>query len=164
MSTTKNANSLVASAWIAVAIGSSVPVTVLAQIEEVVVTTRKREENLQDIPLAVSAITAEQIQRQGINSLADVVQNQPSVKFDQSFGPADNRITVRGLSNTRGRSNVAFLIDGIDVTTENLISAGSGLLANRRLLSDVERIEVVKGPQSALFGRSAFAGAISYIT
>ena len=164
MSTTKNANSLVASAWIAVAIGSSVPVTVLAQIEEVVVTTRKREENLQDIPLAVSAITAEQIQRQGINSLADVVQNQPSVKFDQSFGPADNRITVRGLSNTRGRSNVAFLIDGIAVTTENLISAGSGLLANRRLLSDVERIEVVKGPQSALFGRSAFAGAISYIT
>ncbi|MEZ5561685.1 MAG: TonB-dependent receptor [Gammaproteobacteria bacterium] len=164
MSTTKNANSLVASAWIAVAIGSSAPIAALAQIEEVVVTTRKREENLQDIPLAVSAITAEQIQRQGISSLSDVVENQPSVQFDQSFGPADNRITVRGLSNTRGRSNVAFLIDGIDVTTENLISAGSGLLANRRLLSDVERIEVVKGPQSALFGRSAFAGAISYIT
>lgn len=164
MSTTKKTNRLVASAWIAVATVSTMPLAALAQIEEVVVTTRKREENLQDIPLAVSAITAEQIQRQGINSLADVVQNQPSVKFDQSFGPADNRITVRGLSNTRGRSNVAFLIDGIDVTTENLISAGSGLLANRRLLSDVERIEVVKGPQSALFGRSAFAGAISYIT
>ncbi|MFZ1624319.1 MAG: TonB-dependent receptor [Gammaproteobacteria bacterium] len=164
MSTTKNANSLVASAWIALAIGSTVPIAAIAQIEEVVVTTRKREENLQDIPLAVSAITAEQIQRQGINSLSDVVASQPSVQFDQSYGPADNRITVRGLSNTRGRSNVAFLIDGIDVTTENLISAGSGLLANRRLLSDVERIEIVKGPQSALFGRSAFAGAISYIT
>lgn len=164
MSTTKKTNRLVASAWIAVATVSTMPLAAFAQIEEVVVTTRKREENLQDIPLAVSAITAEQIQRQGINSLADVVQNQPSVKFDQSYGPADNRITVRGLSNTRGRSNVAFLIDGIDVTTENLISAGSGLLANRRLLSDVERIEVVKGPQSALFGRSAFAGAISYIT
>jgi outer membrane receptor protein involved in Fe transport len=164
MSTTNKANSLVASAWIAVAIGSSAPLTVLAQIEEIVVTTRKREENLQDIPLAVSAISAEQIQRQGISSLADVVENQPSVQFDQSYGPADNRITVRGLSNTRGRSNVAFLIDGIDVTTENLISAGSGLLANRRLLSDIERIEVVKGPQSALFGRSAFAGALSYIT
>ena len=164
MSTTKKANSLVASAWIAVAVGSTVPIAALAQIEEVVVTTRKREENLQDIPLAVSAISAEQIQRQGISSLSDVVENQPSVQFDQSFGPADNRITVRGLSNTRGRSNVAFLIDGIDVTTENLISAGSGLLANRRLLSDVERIEIVKGPQSALFGRSAFAGALSYIT
>jgi len=164
MSTTKSSSSLVASAWIALAIGSTVPIAAIAQIEEVVVTTRKREENLQDIPLAVSAITAEQIQRQGISSLSDVVESQPSVQFDQSYGPADNRITVRGLSNTRGRSNVAFLIDGIDVTTENLISAGSGLLANRRLLSDVERIEVVKGPQSALFGRSAFAGAISYIT
>ncbi len=164
MSTTNRANSLVASAWIAVAIGSALPIAAWAQIEEVVVTTRKREENLQDIPLAVSAITAEDIQRQGISSLNDIVQNQPSVQFDQSYGPADNRITVRGLSNTRGRSNVAFLIDGIDVTTENLISAGSGLLANRRLLSDVERIEVVKGPQSALFGRSAFAGALSYIT
>jgi outer membrane receptor protein involved in Fe transport len=164
MSTTKKTKRLVASAWIAVATVSTLPLAALAQIEEVVVTTRKREENLQDIPLAVSAITAEQIQRQGISSLADVVENQPSVQFDQSFGPADNRITVRGLSNTRGRSNVAFLIDGIDVTTENLISAGSGLLANRRLLSDVERIEVVKGPQSALFGRSAFAGALSYIT
>lgn len=164
MSTTVNANRLAASACIAFAVGLSAPLAALAQIGEVVVTTRKREENLQDIPLAVSAITAEQIQRQGISSLADVVENQPSVQFDQSFGPADNRITVRGLSNTRGRSNVAFLIDGIDVTTENLISAGSGLLANRRLLSDVERIEVVKGPQSALFGRSAFAGALSYIT
>jgi outer membrane receptor protein involved in Fe transport len=92
------------------------------------------------------------------------VQNQPSVQFDQAFGPADNRITIRGLSNTRGRSNVAFLVDGIDVTTENLISAGSGLLANRRLLSDVQSIEIVKGPQSALFGRAAFAGALSYTT
>ncbi len=96
MSTTKNANSLVASAWIALAIGSTVPIAAIAQIEEVVVTTRKREENLQDIPLAVSAITAEQIQRQGINSLSDVVASQPSVQFDQSYGPADNRITVRG--------------------------------------------------------------------
>jgi iron complex outermembrane recepter protein len=140
------------------------PYEVFAQIDEVVVTTRRRAENLQDVPIAVSAITTEQIQRQGISDLKDVVQNQPSVQFDQSFGPSDNRITIRGLSNTRGRSNVAFLIDGIDVTTENLIVAGSGLLANRRLLTDVERIEIVKGPQSALFGRAAFAGALSYTT
>ena len=71
---------------------------------------------------------------------------------------------MRGLSNTRGRSNVAFLVDGVDITTENFISAGSGLLANQRLLTDVERIEIVKGPQSALYGRAAFAGAISYTT
>ncbi len=135
-----------------------------AQIEEVTVTTRKREENLQEVPLAVTAVTADQIERQGINSLDDVANLDPSVLFDTAFGPADTRITIRGLSNTRGRSNVAFLVDGIDVTTENLNAAGSGLLANRRLLSDVERIEVIKGPQSALYGRAAFSGAISYIT
>lgn len=135
-----------------------------AQIEEVTVTTRKREESLQVVPLAVTAISADQIERQGISSLSDVSELDPSVQFDTAYGPADTRITIRGLSNTRGRSNVAFLIDGIDVTTENLNAAGSGLLANRRLLSDVERIEVVKGPQSALYGRAAFSGAISYIT
>ena len=140
------------------------PVTGWAQMDEIVVSTRRREESLQDVPIAITAIGAEQIQRQGINNLADVVKLAPSVQFDNPFSPADTRITVRGLSNTRGRSNVAFLVDGIDVTTENLITAGSGLLANRRLLNDVERIELVKGPQSALFGRAAFGGALSYVT
>ncbi len=143
---------------------AAVPVAGWSQIEEIVVTTRKKEENIQDVPIAVSAITAEQIQRQGIADLSDVAKSDPSVQFDRSFGPSDTRITIRGLSNTRGRSNVAFLVDNIDVTTENLIVAGSGLLANRRLLTDVERIEIVKGPQSALYGRAAFAGAINYIT
>jgi outer membrane receptor protein involved in Fe transport len=140
------------------------PLAASAQIDEVIVTTRRREESLQDVPIAVSAISSEQLLRQGVTDLRRTVELQPSVQFDQAFGPADNRITIRGLSNTRGRSNVAFLIDGIDVTTENLVTAGSGLLANRRLLSDVERIEIVKGPQSALYGRAAFAGALSYTT
>ena len=133
-------------------------------IEEIVVTTRRKSESLQEVPIAVTAIGAEAIDRQGINGLADVAKLDPSVGFDTSYGPADTRVAIRGLSNTRGRSNVAFLIDGVDVTTENVIAAGSGLLANQRLLTDVERIEIVKGPQSALYGRAAFAGALSYTT
>jgi len=164
MTMSKNVSRLTALVWMSFAVLQALPLVASAQIEEIVVSTRRKEESLQDVPIAVSAITSEQIQQQGITNLADVVASQPSVQFDQSFGPSDNRITIRGLSNTRGRSNVAFLVDGIDVTTENLISAGSGLLANRRLLNDVERIEIVKGPQSALFGRAAFAGALSYIT
>ena len=142
----------------------AVPTQAVAAIEELVVTTRKRAENLQEVPIAVDVLSADQIERQGIRDLSDIAKLSPSVQFDTSFGPQDTRITIRGLSNTRGRSNVAFLVDGIDVTTENVISAGSGLLANRRLLNDVERIEVVKGPQSALYGRAAFAGAINYVT
>ena len=164
MTMSRNVSGRTAFVWLACAVVQALPMVASAQIEEIIVSTRRKEESLQDVPIAVSAITAEQIQRQGITDLKDVVANQPSVQFDQSFGPSDNRITIRGLSNTRGRSSVAFLVDGIDVTTENLISAGSGLIANRRLLNDVERIEIVKGPQSALYGRAAFAGAISYIT
>ncbi|MEO8443581.1 MAG: TonB-dependent receptor plug domain-containing protein, partial [Gammaproteobacteria bacterium] len=164
MTTSKNIRGMTACAWMSFAVLQALPMVASAQIEEVVVSTRRREESLKDVPIAVSALTTEQIERQGISSLADTVKNQPSVQFDQAYGPADNRITIRGLSNTRGRSNVAFLVDGIDVTTENFVSAGSGLLANRRLLTDVERIEIVKGPQSALFGRAAFAGAFNYIT
>ncbi len=146
------------------AVMGAVPMLASAQIQEIIVTTRKKEESLQDVPIAVTAITAEQIERQGVADLNDIVQNTPSVQFDRSYGPSDTRITIRGLSNTRGRSNVAFLVDSIDVTTENLIVAGSGLLANRRLLTDVQRIEIVKGPQSSLYGRAAFAGAINYVT
>ncbi len=105
-----------------------VPTPGWTQIEEIVVTTRKREESLQDVPIAVTAIGSEQIERQNINSLDDVVKLAPSVQFDSSFGPSDTRVTIRGLSN------------------------------------DVERIELVKGPQSALYGRAAFAGALSYTT
>ena len=142
----------------------SVPLAGWAQIDEIVVSTRRKTESVQDVPIAVDVISSEQIARQGITDVADISQLSTSVQFDSSFGPADTRIAVRGLSNTRGRSNVAFLVDNVDTTTENFVSAGSGLLTNQRLLVDVERVEIVKGPQSALFGRAAFAGAISYTT
>ena len=164
MSQTKDMISTGSAALVIFGFMLSIPLTTWAQMEEVVVTTRKKAENIQDVPIAVDAISAQQIERQGIQNVADVVKLSPSVQFDQSFGPQDTRIAIRGLSNTRGRSNVAFLVDGVDVTTENFVSAGSGLLANQRLLNDVEAIEIVKGPQSALYGRAAFAGAISYRT
>ena len=135
------------------------------QIEEIVVTVRRKEELLQKVPIAVDAFTTESIERNGIKQLSDLQALSSSIIVDEVFSQQDIRVAVRGLSNTRGRSNVAFLVDGIDVTSETTgTSAGSSLLANLRLLSDVERIEAVKGPQSALYGRAAFAGAINYVT
>ena len=135
------------------------------QVEEIIVTVRRREEKLQKVPIAVNAINSETIVRTGIKQLSDLSALSSSLIVDEVFSQQDVRVAVRGLSNTRGRSNVAFLVDGIDVTSETTgTSAGSSLLANLRLLSDVERIETVKGPQSALYGRAAFAGAINYVT
>jgi len=134
-----------------------------APTDEMVVTTRQRSENLQDVPIAINAIGATEISRQGIFSLNDVVQLEPSLQYQTGFSPQDTQITIRGLSPERGRVNTAVLLDGVDVTSEAIETIGGSLLIDPALF-EMERIEVVKGPQNALFGRSAFAGAISYIT
>ena len=132
-------------------------------LEEITVTARKTTESLQDVPLAITALGAEEIDRLGLKDLNSITQQDTSVQFDEGFTPSDTRITIRGLSPTRGRPNAATLVDGIDVSSEAVSNAGGSLLINPRLV-DVERIEIVKGPQSALYGRSAFAGAIQYVT
>lgn len=134
-----------------------------SQIDEIVVTTRKREENLQVVPVVVNAITAEQIQQLGIRDTADIARFDSGMIFDQGFSAQDTRITIRGLAPSRGRQNVAVLVDDIDIANQAIQTNGGGLLINPRLF-DIERIEVVKGPQNALYGRTAFAGAINYIT
>ena len=135
----------------------------VAQIEEIVVTARKKAENLQDIPVQVDVISSEKLERAGITSLEDISKMSASMVFDNGFSQQDTRITLRGLSPVRGRQNVAVLQDGVDLSSENLTIAGGTALINSRLF-DLERVEVVKGPQSALYGRSAFAGAINYVT
>ena len=137
--------------------------TAQAQIDEIIVTTRKTEESLQSVPVAVTALTRDFFEKQGVSTTADVVKMVPGVNFDQAFSAADTRISIRGINSERGRASVAVLVDGIDVSGENITSGGGSSLLNTRLL-DLERVEVLKGPHSALYGRTAFAGAINYLT
>ena len=95
-----------------------------AQIEEIVVTARKKAENLQDIPVQVDVIGSEKLERAGITSLEDISKMSASMVFDNGFSQQDTRITLRGLSPVRGRQNVAVLQDGIDLSSENLTIAG----------------------------------------
>ena len=132
-------------------------------IEEIVVTARKKEENLQDVAISVNAISSEMINRLGIKDLNDVTKMDPSLTFDRGFAPDDIRIAIRGIVNNRGRPVVATVVDGVDISSETLSTAGSSSLISPRII-DVERIEVVKGPQIALYGRTAFAGAIQYLS
>jgi len=163
--TMRHASVVSAVSAMAILVGDLIAVTpALAQISEIVVTTRKREENLQDLPIAVTAIGIEQLQRSGTSSIEDITKFSPSFTFDQNSAQKDIRIAIRGLSPTRGRSGVAFLVDGIDVTSEAIGTPGATIMVSQRLLNDIQRVESVKGPQSALFGKAAFAGAISYVT
>ncbi|QMW22878.1 TonB-dependent receptor [Sandaracinobacteroides saxicola] len=132
-------------------------------IGDIIVTARKRSENLQDVPLAIRAITADTIEREGVVRIDDIARRTAGLTFDIGGFPNDTRPALRGMQAERGRPSVAVLIDGQDLSGENLSIAGGSASLNAALF-DLERIEVVKGPQSTLYGRSAFAGAINYIT
>ncbi|MBM4196830.1 MAG: hypothetical protein FJ197_06995 [Gammaproteobacteria bacterium] len=141
----------------------AVPLTATAQIEEIIVEARKREEALSEVPVAIEAIRAEDIQQKGLTDLAKIAQQSASIKFDQGSSRNDTRLAIRGLSPTRGRQNAAILVDGVDISSEAISTSGGSVLVNQRLIA-VEQVDIVKGPQSALWGRSAFNGAIQFRT
>ncbi|MEP2734836.1 MAG: TonB-dependent receptor [Erythrobacter sp.] len=125
-----------------------------ANVNEIIVTARKREESLQSVPAAVSVATADTIDNLGLNNLEDISKTTPGLIFDDSFGRDGNRPVIRGQANVLGQSGVAFFIDGIYYT---------GSLADYDV-DTIQRIEVVKGPQSALYGRNTYSGAINIIS
>ncbi len=132
------------------------------ELEEVVVTARKRTESLLDVPLSITAVTQDQIERSGIDSIQDVADHTPGLSFNPAFGRvgsgqgggSSNRPTMRGQPNILGSPNVGFFVDGVYV---------SGNITSYQL-DNLERIEVIRGPQSALFGRGTFAGAVNFVT
>ncbi|MCC5795339.1 MAG: TonB-dependent receptor [Chromatiales bacterium] len=130
---------------------------VLAQqrvLEEIVVTARKAEENLQLVPVSISAFTARDIEEAGLRSVEDLALQTPGFSFRSAFGRTADRPVIRGQSNILGSPNASFFIDGVFV---------SGSIAGYDL-DNLDRVEVIRGPQSALFGRATFAGAVNFVT
>ena len=133
-------------------------------VDEVVITARNRAETVQSTPLSISAQESSQIERARVQTFADVTRLTPSLVFDRGFSLEDTRPVIRGLLSSRGRPPSGVLIDGVDTSSESFgFSAGGSTLLNLRAI-DVERIEVVTGPQSALYGRVAFGRAIDNVT
>ena len=123
-------------------------------MEELIVTARKREESIQDVPLTVSAFTADTIAARGIENIEDIARLTPGFTWETAFGRQFDRPVIRGQANILGTSGVSTFIDGVNVT-QSIRALNFG---------DVDRIEVIKGPQSALFGRNTYAGAINIVT
>ena len=125
-------------------------------IEEVVVTARKRDENLQDVPIAITAFTETMIDRAGIERPADFISMIPNVTIVDTANVGDTQVSIRGIVSTRdAESTFAYVVDGVLSTNPNSF--------NEELV-DVQQIEVLKGPQGALYGRNAVAGAILVTT
>jgi iron complex outermembrane receptor protein len=127
-------------------------------ITEIVVTARKREEKINEVPLAISAFSADDIASRNIESLSDVAKYTAGFSFENFAGGTSPAPIIRGLTQntlTDRNQNVGTFVDGVHIQQQGNIDFA---------LLDVERIEVLKGPQNAQYGRSAFAGAINYVS
>jgi len=130
-----------------------------ADMGEVVVTAQKRAQRVQDVPVAVQVVTGDQLQGQGVRQFTDLTRATPSLLIRPSEQPVNNSVSVRGIGtfafSPSVEPSVAVQID--DVPVQFLARAFADL-------SDIERIEVLRGPQSTLYGRSASAGLINIVT
>jgi iron complex outermembrane receptor protein len=125
-------------------------------LEEVVVSARKRLENLQDVPDSITAFSAAQIEERRLNRISDAISLTPNVHMISDQDAATNIITVRGIGTNRNlASAVAFVVDGVVLPDSDAFTAD---------LTDLERIEILKGPQGGLYGRNAIAGVINLTT
>ncbi|WP_176594206.1 TonB-dependent receptor [Sphingobium sp. EM0848] len=129
-------------------------------LKEIVVTAQKRAENLQSTPLAISALSAEAIEARSITSVANLSAIAPSLTVARgTAGPTNASVFIRGIGNQdpilTADSPVALYVDGVILAR----SAGSAFE-----MADLERIEVLRGPQGTLYGRNTIGGAINLIT
>ena len=129
-----------------------------AQLDEVVVTARKTEERLQDVPIAISAFTSEALEETQTRDIYDLTRLTPGFSFERinRYGVQGgvSRPVIRGMSNILGEGNASVFVDGI-LYSDSILSFPFDI---------VERIEVIKGPQAAVFGRATFSGAINLVT
>ena len=144
-------------AAVAATLGLSLPAVSLAQgvLEEVIVTAQKREQSLQDVPVAVSAFTGEMLQQSGVKDMFDLQANAPSLIVSQTQTSTTTTFAIRGVftssQNFGLEPSVGLYVDGV-------YRARQGSMINNMV--DVASVEVLRGPQGTLFGRNTPAGAI----
>jgi iron complex outermembrane receptor protein len=150
-------NTFILTVTLGVAFSVTFPATVQSQavLEEVLVTAQKREQNLQDVPIAVTAFSGEMLQQSGVNDIFDLAANAPSLSVSQSQSASTTAFGIRGVftsaQNFGLESSVGLYVDGI-------YQSRQGSMVNNMV--DVASVEVLRGPQGTLFGRNTPSGAV----
>ena len=127
-----------------------------SQLPEVTVTARQRAEKIEDVPITVQAFTAAEIKSAGIERPSDFIALTPGVAQVQTAETGDLQVVIRGINTGRdAETNFALVVDGVLQTNPNALN---------QELNNVTQIEVMKGPQGALYGRNALAGAVIMTT
>ena len=127
------------------------------QLEEVVVTAQKRSEKLQDVPVAVTVVSQEQLAAQHVYTIADLARTAPSLEMVQAFGGPGGGGQIRGIGtkslNTSAEGAVGIVVDGVP----------QGNVPGNNIY-DIAQVEVLRGPQGTLFGLTSSAGVINMTT
>ncbi len=132
-----------------------------ATLDAVVVTAQRRSENIKDVPISVSVMNAEDFKAQRIENFDDISRAIPGVSFNSAAATeGTTNVVIRGVSSTSGSATVGLYLDDVSITTKNLYDPGSA----QPKLYDLERIEVLRGPQGTLWGDSSEGGTIRYLT
>jgi iron complex outermembrane receptor protein len=128
-------------------------------VGEVVVTAERRTQDIQKVPIAITAISGAELQAQGVTGFADLSTAVPSLRFGSGVTGGENVITMRGLGSQNttpgGDSPVAYNVDGIYLQQTTAIDPE---------FYDIDRIEVLRGPQGTLYGRNSVGGSINIVT
>ena len=129
------------------------------QIEEIVVTAARREQSFQDVPMAVSALSAQRLLDTGIIEFAQIASQVPSLEVEGNTNPFTTSLRIRGMGNL---ANIPNFEPAVGLFVDNAYRSRSGVAMGDLL--DVERIEVLRGPQSVLYPKNVTAGLINVIT
>jgi outer membrane receptor protein involved in Fe transport len=133
------------------------------EVEEIIVTASRRAQEVQDVPASVAVVDPQAFASGGLTSLSGVLKYIPGVNFNDDGAPGQGSITMRGVANIFSTPSVGIYLDDIPYGSVTAFAEGANFALDS-LLGNVERIEVVKGPQGTLFGAAAMGGSLRYIT
>ena len=130
-------------------------------VNEIVITAQKRSEDIKSVPISVSVLSGSDLKERQIAGYDDISRAVPGVAFNAVAGEEGrDNIVIRGVSSVSGASTVGLYLDDVSITIPNLYRDGSIEVR----LADIDRIEVLRGPQGTLYGDSSEGGTIRYIT
>lgn len=132
-------------------------------LEEVLVTAGKREQNLQDVAAGVTVFNPEKFLTTGLSSVEDIIDYSPGANFVNGTAPGQGQVVLRGVSQEGAIPVTAIYVDDVAITSASPFSSSTSFFFDG-LLGDLERVEIVKGPQGTLYGAGAMGGVIKYIT
>src|SRR3984885_7576415 len=127
-------------------------------LEEITVTATRREESISRVPISITAMNQEMLDQKGIKDFADVPRYTPGVGFDAG---QTNQISIRGISSSGGSGTTGIYIDDVPIQVRSLGFNSDDALVK---LFDLDRVEVLRGPQGTLFGAGSEGGTVRYIT